>query len=59
MGNESCFSEGKALRTFKQKILTTCIKADPRCGISAESLNGKCPAARGFNSDGFCSDQGK
>lgn len=50
MKNKSFCSEGKALRAFKQKILTTCIKAEPRHGNSAESLNGRCPADRGFKS---------
>lgn len=50
MGNESFCSEGKGLRAFKRKILTTCIKAEPRSGTSAQSFNGRCPAARGFNS---------
>lgn len=50
MGNETFSSEGKALRAFKQNILTTCIKAEPRCGTSAQSLNERSPAGRGFNS---------
>lgn len=48
MGNKNFYFEVKGLRALKQKLLTIYIKSEPTCGTSAQSLNGRCLANRGF-----------